>query len=107
MGINSKKASIIILLYVACTLCNLGVVSLALAESQVNLVVGHHRSTKTLLHWNDLLYRNVARQKFDYSCGSGSLATLMRIGFGENTTEEEVINVILQGKSKKEIQDIE
>lgn len=34
---------------------------------------------------------NVVRQRYDYSCGAAALATLLRYGFGDPATEEEVL----------------
>ena len=40
----------------------------------------------------DLRDQNVVKQRFDYSCGSAALATLLRYGFGDKVTEADVIN---------------
>jgi predicted double-glycine peptidase len=62
---------------------------------------------KHVANWKELRDKNVVKQKFDYSCGSGALATLMRIGFGHKVGEAEIIKLILEGKSEAEIKDIE
>lgn len=43
----------------------------------------------------DLRYRNVVRQKTDYSCGAAALATLLTHYFGEKTSEETVLKTVL------------
>lgn len=65
------------------------------------------RACKRMSNWKELRDRDVVKQKHDYSCGSGALATLMGIGFGDKVTEAEVIDLILDGKSEAEVKDIE
>jgi len=65
------------------------------------------RVYKHVANWKELRDKDVVKQKFDYSCGSGALATLMRIGFGDQVTETQIIKLILQGKSQEEINEIE
>lgn len=40
-------------------------------------------------------YSQVVKQRFDYSCGSAALSTLLRYYLGENLTEEEVIKGLI------------
>ena len=40
--------------------------------------------------------RNLVRQKFDYSCGSAALATLLTYHLGEELTEHQVIQGLMQ-----------
>jgi uncharacterized protein len=58
-------------------------------------------------NWKELRDKNVVKQRFDYSCGSGALATLMRLGFNDQVDETEIIELILAGKSPAEKKDIE
>jgi predicted double-glycine peptidase len=51
--------------------------------------------------------QNVVLQEFDYSCGAGALATLMRFYFGENVTEEGILLSILGSMSREEVEDRE
>jgi predicted double-glycine peptidase len=57
--------------------------------------------------WKDLRDRNVVFQRFDYSCGAGALATLMRYYFGDNVSEEQILIGILGPMDEKEIKDRE
>lgn len=78
----------------------------ARAERTFPFVAGEVRTYKPLTTWKDLRDRNIVKQGFDYSCGSGALATLMKISFGEQVSEAEIIREILKGKTvaeKKEI----
>jgi uncharacterized protein len=65
------------------------------------------RVYKHVANGKEMRDKNVVKQKFDYSCGSGALATLMRLGFGDQVSEAEIMKLILQGKSPEEISDIE
>jgi uncharacterized protein len=65
------------------------------------------RVYKHVANWKELRDKDVVKQNFDYSCGSGALATLMWIGFGDKVSEAEIIKLILGDKSEAEIKDIE
>jgi uncharacterized protein len=65
------------------------------------------RGNKTLHSWKELRDRNVAIQQFDYSCGAGALATLMRYYFSDNVSEEMILLAILGPMSREEVQDRE
>jgi predicted double-glycine peptidase len=65
------------------------------------------RGDKTLHSWKELRDRNVVIQQFDYSCGAGALATLMRYYFGDNVSEEMILLAILGPMSREEVQDRE
>ncbi len=45
---------------------------------------------------SSLIRKNIITQKYDYSCGSAALSTLLNFGFGENLTERQVIIGMLQ-----------
>lgn len=77
-----------------------------LAEATLPFPAGEVKAYKTLKSWKSLRDANVVKQAFDYSCGAGALATLMKIGFGEEVSEKEIINQILQGKTDAERADI-
>jgi len=74
----------------------------AQAERTFPFATGELRTYKTLNTWKDLRDRNVVKQGFDYSCGSGALATLINISFGERMTEAEIIREILKDKTEEE-----
>jgi len=65
------------------------------------------RAYRKVTTWKELRDKNVVMQEYDYSCGSGALATLMWIGFGKKVSETEIIKTILTGKSPEEIKVIE
>ena len=78
----------------------------ARAERAFPFVGGEVRAYKTLTTWKDLRDKNIVKQGFDYSCGSGALATLMKIGFGEQVSEAEIIREILKNKTEAEKEEI-
>jgi predicted double-glycine peptidase len=69
--------------------------------------VGMIRGDKNVHSWKELRDRNVVLQGFDYSCGAGALATLMRSYFSDDVSEEEIILSILGSISRAEVEDRE
>jgi predicted double-glycine peptidase len=51
----------------------------------------------------ELSYRNITKQSYDYSCGSAALATLLNAYLGENLTERQVIQGLMEYGSKEKI----
>jgi uncharacterized protein len=47
--------------------------------------------TKTVQSMRDLRYRDIVNQKFDFSCGSAALSTLLKYGYGIDIPEPEMI----------------
>jgi predicted double-glycine peptidase len=68
---------------------------------------GAVRGYKAIHSWKELRDRNVVIQGFDYSCGAGALATLMRYYFGDNVSEEMILLNILGPMSREEVEDRE
>ena len=50
---------------------------------------------KRVKSFKDLKFTNMIRQTRDYSCGAASIATILTYYIGRETSEEEVLNVIL------------
>ncbi|KRW58031.1 C39 family peptidase [Pseudomonas sp. TTU2014-080ASC] len=57
---------------------------------------GPWRETVTLEPMNQLQFRNVIRQAYDYSCGSAALTTLLDYYLGRNLQEQQVMEGLLQ-----------
>jgi uncharacterized protein len=57
--------------------------------------------------WKELRDENVVLQRFDYSCGAGALATLMRYYFGDPVSEELILAGILGPMNDDEVKDRE
>lgn len=68
---------------------------------------GGIRGQKTIHSWKELRDRNVVLQGYDYSCGAGALATLMRYYFGDNVSEEGILLSILSPMTREEVEDRE
>ena len=51
----------------------------------------------------DLKFKNVVRQRFDLSCGSAALATLLRYFYGLKVTEKQLIDEMVQHGDKTKI----
>lgn len=64
-------------------------------------------STNRVTSWKQLNEQNVIMQRFDYSCGAASLATLMKYYFNENVSEQKLLNYIKKTFSKQEYARIE
>lgn len=52
---------------------------------------------------SELKDQNITKQSFDYSCGSAALATLLNAYLGENLTERQVIQGLMEYGSKEKI----
>lgn len=51
----------------------------------------------------DLRYRDMVRQRYDFSCGSAALASVLRHGYGVEVTEAEMIKRMMTGTDPKEV----
>lgn len=68
--------------------------------------IGNTVIRKEVKSVQDLRFRNVVRQNTDYSCGAAALATLLTHYFGEQTSEEEILNSILEEADEETIRRI-
>jgi len=53
---------------------------------------------KTIKSWIEFKNENLTRQKYDFSCGSASLSTVLKFFYGINVSEKEVLDTILKSK---------
>ncbi len=51
----------------------------------------------------DLRDQNVVKQRFDYSCGAASLATVLRYGYGDDVSERDVLDRLFALLSDEEV----
>src|SRR5262249_11776712 len=76
------------------------------STSTVLLGGGGGYYTLPVKSWLDRRYRTVFRQRYDFSCGSAALATLLSYHYGRQVDERQVINEMFkkgdQDKIKKE-----
>ena len=75
--------------------------------SSVDVPAGSTRGTDVVRSWRDFREEAVVLQRFDFSCGSAALATLMRYYFGDNVSEEAILVGILGSMSAAEVRDRE
>ncbi len=55
--------------------------------------IGIRKSVKS---WKEQRDENVMKQKYDFSCGTSSLATILKYFFNENVTEKEILDFLLE-----------
>lgn len=65
------------------------------------------RGDKTIRSWKELRDQNIVLQGFDYSCGAGAMATLMRFYFGDDVTEEGILLNILGSMNREDVEERE
>lgn len=58
---------------------------------------------KAVSSLRDLRYRELMPQRFDFSCGSAALASLLQYGYGIQSNEPELIKAMLVGADPKEV----
>ena len=51
-----------------------------------------------LTSWIEIKNRNLTRQKEDYSCGSASLATILKHYYGQDVSEKEILDAVMKMK---------
>ncbi len=61
---------------------------------EVYVQVGGLRVRKPVQSWQGLQRENVVMQKYDYSCGAAALTTLLKHYFGDQVTEQKVLQAI-------------
>jgi predicted double-glycine peptidase len=60
--------------------------------------------TKTALTWKDVLENNIVMQRFDYSCGAASMATLLQYYFEDPVSEDEILREMTETLDEKELE---
>jgi predicted double-glycine peptidase len=74
-------------------------------ETVVPIRTGGLNGVSATRSWKELRDENVVLQRFDYSCGAGALATLMRYYFGDDVSEELILAGILGPMNDDEVRD--
>lgn len=63
------------------------------------LSIGEWESVRmSVRSWVEIKNSNLVRQEYDYSCGSASLATILKFFFNDNVGEQEVLDSVLKKK---------
>ncbi|GAB2511692.1 C39 family peptidase [Lysobacter humi (ex Lee et al. 2017)] len=80
------------------------VASPATAQHRVDLSTltpaAGHKPVRTL---RDLRFRDLVQQRYDFSCGSAALASLLSAGYGIPTSEPDLIRWMMTGADPREI----
>jgi uncharacterized protein len=58
------------------------------AQSQVELGSNGGRYHVNVMSWADIPFRSIVRQRYDFSCGSAAVATLLTYHYGRPTPEQ-------------------
>jgi predicted double-glycine peptidase len=61
---------------------------------QALVEVGSTYYLAPVVSWRDMPFRTVVRQRYDYSCGSAALATLLRDHYGRSVDEAQVFRAM-------------
>ena len=64
-------------------------------------------STNQVSSWKELNEQNVVMQRYDYSCGAASLATLMKYYFDTDVSEKIILDFVKNSFSKQEYEKVE
>lgn len=59
-----------------------------------------HKPVRSL---RDLRYRELVQQRYDFSCGSAALASLLQYGYGMDVSEQELIRQMMTGADPEEV----
>ena len=85
-----------------------GLVPLAGAPTAAQVVVNPSNGAYSLkvLSYRDIPFRTTVRQRYDYSCGSAALATLLRYHYGRNVGEAEIFRAMYLAGDQARIQTV-
>ncbi len=83
----------------------LALVGCTTAPAPSSLSTNGTRYRNDVRTWVDLRDRNNVIQRWDYSCGTGALATLLQYYYGDEVTEEQLLDDIFSHLSDEEAKD--
>lgn len=83
-----------------------GIISCAYQSDTVFVNTAQGTFTKSVKSLKELRDENVAKQEYDFSCGAGSLVTILKYHFGEDLSEKELIELIFKDKTDEELIEI-
>ena len=64
------------------------------AGAEVSPSTGPARARLNVVSYRDIPFRTVVRQRYDFSCGSAALATLLRYHYNRDVGEEQVFRAM-------------
>ncbi len=74
-------------------------------SNSMNLSFNGLHYTKSVNTWKDMRDQNIVLQQSDFSCGAASLATLIKYYFGDNVSENEILEDIFKRLNEKDSKD--
>jgi len=72
-----------------------------IADTNIFLDSSLELKKRDISSWIELKNRNLIRQRYDYSCGSASLATILKYFYNQNIDERDILKDILNQKRDK------
>jgi uncharacterized protein len=77
--------------------------------AKVHIVQEDFIVEKPINSWIEIKNKNLTRQKYDYSCGSASLSTILKYYYNLDIGEKDILNSILETKgiNKKKLEELE
>lgn len=77
--------------------------------AKVHIVQEDFIVEKSINSWIEIKNKNLTRQKYDYSCGSASLSTILKYYYNLDIGEKDILNSILEAKgiNKKKLEELE
>ncbi len=77
--------------------------------AKVHIVQEDFIVEKPINSWIEIKNKNLTRQKYDYSCGSASLSTILKYYYNLDIGEKDILNSILEAKgiNKKKLEELE
>jgi len=69
-----------------------------LLYADIHIVQSDINIKKPITSWIEIKNKNLTRQKEDYSCGSASLATILKYYYGQDITEKQILDSVMKIK---------
>jgi len=69
-----------------------------LLHADTHIVQSDINIKKQITSWIEIKNKNLTRQKEDYSCGSASLATILKYYYGQDITEKQILDSVMKIK---------
>ena len=79
------------LLFVGCSL-------LIVIQAKVHILQNDMNIKKGVISWIEIKNKNLTRQKYDYSCGSASLSTILKYYYYQNISEKQILESVMKMK---------
>jgi len=67
-------------------------------QAKVHMLTPNIDIVKAPTSWIEIKNKNLTRQKEDFSCGSASLATILKHYYGQNISEKEILDAVMDMK---------